>query len=45
MNEDNENIIMQKNECIENEHSWLSIITSTSKSKIQGCRTPRNLKH
>ena len=37
MNQDNENFIMQKSECIEIQHSWLSTITSTSKSKIQGC--------
>ena len=29
MNEENENFIMQKSECIENQHSRLSIIKST----------------
>ena len=33
--EDNENFIMQKSECIESQHSRLSTITSTSKSKLK----------
>ena len=33
--EDNENFIMQKSECIESQHSRSSTITSTSKSKLK----------